>query len=133
MMECEQATVLLTDLACLQRTFRERLPGKIEELAGDWRCIRRNGATESQCQDLAKRVAVLAGSAATFRCHAVADIACRFEELLCRAERSGWAGSSLFVRQVDTYVEWLATAAAGEGAMLHEPVVADCRAMRDGA
>lgn len=129
-MERQQMTLLPTDIASLRRMFLERLPETIADLAGDWRCMRQSGTTESQCQELAKRVAVLAGSAATFRCDAVADIAHRFEALLRRAER---AGGSLFVRQGDAYVDWLATAAVEEAAVSHELEIADRRAMRDGA
>lgn len=108
-------------LDALRQAYLERLPDKLRDIALNWERMCSSEDFESGLDDLIRSLHTLAGSAATFGCNAVSDIARRFEGLLKQAAGVDWQGGELFLRQGDAYLSWLADAAYVEGGARQRP------------
>lgn len=126
MSELEEAGIGLR-LDVLRLGYLERLPEKLQAIASIWERVRGNRERGSAEEELRRALHMLAGTAATFGCPGVADIARRFEGLLKEAAAVAWEGSALFYRQGTSYLQWLEEAAAMEQTAYH-PVAAETSA-----
>lgn len=103
-------------LQALRQDYLRRLPEKLQAIAAGWDGVCGEPDRQAAIEALARTLHTLAGSAATFGCETVADIARRFEGLLKRSSAVQWGDAPLFFRQGAGYLQWLKEAAAVEGA-----------------
>lgn len=112
-----QDNIELTEqqLAWLRQEYVRRLPEQLLAVAADWQKLCHTDDCADAVKPLLRVLHSLTGSAATFGCNGVADIARRFESLLKHAAEVGWQSDALFVQQGDSYLSWLHSAAGIEG------------------
>lgn len=101
-------------LASLRQDYLARLSEKLQHIALGWEQVCHGEDRAAASENLARALHLLTGSAATFGCNAVADIARRFEALLKQAETVDWGDSELFFQQGASYWQWLNSAIALE-------------------
>lgn len=101
-------------LDALRLGYLERLPEKLQAVASGWERVCRNEARDDAEKELRRALHALVGTAGTFGCKSVADIARRFEWLLKEAAVAAWESGELFYRQGAAYLQWLEEAAAFE-------------------